>query len=319
MGWGLENERLPALSTGDKMTYDIYSRAEKINFVREYVASKENLARYCRERSLNASSFKNWVGKYKEEAKTSHGMDIAYFPDQQIKDGIPLAHLDWSVRWADEHRPPVIVLAGDYADMPSLSTHDKTGSKYFEGKRYRNDVDAVKYALERQIGGIQRIYSPKIYITLGNHCDRINRAINNNPCQLEGMIGIEDLGFADYGIKVIPFLEILELQGIWFSHYFYNQNSGRPYGGQVASRIDKVGNSFVQGHEQGLLTGHKPLANGKIHRGIVAGSFYLHDENYKGAQGNNHWRGLLLLKNAKDGDYDLQEFKMAGLKDKYDR
>jgi len=45
----------------------------------------------------------------------------------------------------------------------------------------------------------------------------------------------------------------------------------------------------------------------------------LHDENYKGAQGNNHWRGLLLLKNAKDGDYDLQEFKMAGLKDRYDR
>ena len=133
------------------------------------------------------------------------------------------------------------------------------------------------------------------------------------------MIGIEDLGFADYGIKVIPFLEILELQGIWFSHYFYNQNSGRPYGGQIASRIDKVGNSFIQGHEQGLLTGYKSLANGKIHRGIVAGSFYLHDEDYKGAQGNGHWRGLLMLKNAKKGNYDLQEFNMAGLKDRYDK
>jgi hypothetical protein len=222
------------------MTYDIYTRAEKVNFVREYVTSKESLLGFCRAKGIHHQTFKNWVVKYKEDTKASAGMDIAYFPDQQIKDGIPLSHLDWSVRWADEHRPPIIVLACDYADMPSLSMHDKVGSKYFEGKRYRLDVDSVKFALERQIGAIQKIYNPKIYLTLGNHEDRINRAINNNPCQLEGMIGIEDLGFEQYGITVVPFLEILELQGIWFSHYFYNQNSGRPYGGQVSSRIDKT-------------------------------------------------------------------------------
>jgi hypothetical protein len=307
------------------MIYDIRTRAEKVNLVREFVTSKEKLAKYCRDKKLCASSFKLWVGKYGEEAgklaKLDSGKNIAYFPDQQIKDGIPLAHLDWSVRWTEEHRPDIIVLAGDYADMPSLSMHDKAGSKYFEGKRYRNDIDCVNSALERQIGAIRKIngYNPKIYITLGNHCDRITRAINNNPCQLEGMIGIEDIEFKKYDITVVPFLEILELQGVWFSHYFYNQNSGRPYGGQVASRIDKVGNSFVQGHEQGLLTGHKPLANGRIHRGIVAGSFYLHDENYKGAQGNNHWRGLLMLENTKDGNFDLREFSMANLKDRYDR
>ena len=302
------------------MGYQKHSREFKLKLVREVLAPKSNAAKVERKYKLKRGSLSSWVKKYQREILTTTPYDIAVIPDQQVKPDVDISYIPHLTRWHDEYRPPVIVLMGDYGDMPSLGTHSKIGSKYFEGKRYQADIDSVHRALDLQIGGINKIngYNPTIYMIMGNHEHRITRAIENDPVHLEGLISLDDLKYEDYGIEVIPFLEILKLSGVWFSHYFYNQNSGRPYCGQIVGRIEKVGNSFVQGHEQGLLTGHKPLADGKIHRGIVAGSCYLHDEEYKGAQGNGHWRGALMLRNVCEGNFDLREFRIETLKESYD-
>ena len=42
-------------------------------------------------------------------------------------------------------KPEVIVCLGDMADLPSLSSYDR-GTKGFEGRRYRKDIEATHQA-----------------------------------------------------------------------------------------------------------------------------------------------------------------------------
>jgi predicted MPP superfamily phosphohydrolase len=116
--------------------------------------------------------------------------------------GDPHAHPDYDNsrftalgRFIAKEKPQVIVCIGDMADMPSLSSYDK-GTKGFEGRRYKKDVKAVIDAQEKLFAPIKRIrgYKPKLHMCLGNHEDRITRAINNTP-ELDGAIGIEDLQY----------------------------------------------------------------------------------------------------------------------------
>jgi hypothetical protein len=46
---------------------------------------------------------------------------------------------------------------------------------------------------------------------------------------------------------------------------------------------------------------------------LVAGSFYQHDEDYKGPQGNDHWRGIVVLNEVEDGDYNIMPLGMKYL------
>jgi hypothetical protein len=43
------------------------------------------------------------------------------------------------------------------------------------------------------------------------------------------------------------------IDGVHYSHYFSNTHSGKPIGGSIDNRLNKIGHSFVAGHEQGLL------------------------------------------------------------------
>jgi hypothetical protein len=79
-----------------------------------------------------------------------------------------------------------------------------------------------------------------------------------------------------------------------YAHFFAQPLTGRAISGTIATRIAKIGGSFVQGHEQGLKRGEVQYATGETAYGVVAGSCYLHDEPYKGAA-NRHWRGVVVL------------------------
>jgi hypothetical protein len=89
--------------------------------------------------------------------------------------------------------------------------------------------------------------------------------------------------------------------------------TGKSWGGTVASMLNNIGFSFTMGHKQGLGLANKALANGKMIRGLVAGSFYSHDEDYKGPQANNHWRGAIYKHEVKDGNYCLMELSLKYL------
>ncbi len=75
--------------------------------------------------------------------------------------------------------------------------------------------------------------------------------------------------------------------------------------------------SCVAGHQQGLqiATGHR--ADGARLTSIIAGSCYEHDEDYMGPQGNKHWRGLLVLHECKEGEFDLMPVSLNYINKKY--
>jgi hypothetical protein len=75
-------------------------------------------------------------------------------PDTQVKPGSSLKHLEWAGKYAVEKKPDVIVHIGDHWDMPSLSSWD-VGKKSFEGRRYKDDIDAGIKGLETFLAPIR--------------------------------------------------------------------------------------------------------------------------------------------------------------------
>lgn len=246
-------------------------------------------------------------------------------PDTQVKEGVPTDHLKWISAYIVDRRPDVVVHLGDHWDMPSLSLYDKPGSKTMEGKRYRADVDAGNAGFEllnselvsenkRLARNKKTQWKPELHLLRGNHEERILRAIEREP-KLEGVIGYDDL--KSPGWQVHDFQDVVTLDDLWYSHYFYNPMNGRPYTGTIENILKSIGHSFVQGHRQTHLSGIRYVGN-EQQRGLISGACYLHHEDYRGPQGNYHWRGVSVLHEVQDGAYDLMEVSLNYLCGKYE-
>lgn len=247
-------------------------------------------------------------------------------PDTQARPGTPSDHLSWIGKYILERRPDVIVHLGDHWDMPSLSSYDK-GKKAMEGRRYAEDVEKGNADLDLLIAPTRKHnakrlcrdpYNPRWILLRGNHEYRIQRAIDDNA-QLDGAIGFDDL--ESPGWEVHDFLKPVFVDGIGYSHFWANPMTGRPIGGMMETRLKTIGHSFTAGHQQTLQTGIRFIQgpNGQVQqRGLVAGSCYLHTEDYLGWQGNAHWRGVILKHEVRDGGYDILEASMDFLSRKYE-
>lgn len=237
-------------------------------------------------------------------------------PDCQVRPGEPTDHLTWIGKYIVEKKPDVVVNIGDFADMPSLSHWDK-GTKRIEGTSITQDIHATKLGMSKLMKPLKRYnegrrrrkqeeYLPRLVMTLGNHEDRINRALNNNA-QID-CFGVDDLQYRSFGWEVHEYQAVVNIDGIQYSHFFINPNNGRALGGMMPTRIKNVGQSFSQGHLQTLMWDSiwLPGPHGtQIQRcGLIAGACYLHDEHYKGPQGNGHWRGIVVKNEVYEGGYD---------------
>jgi len=101
-------------------------------------------------------------------------------------------------------------------------------------------------------------------------------------------------------------------------HYFQSSHSARPIGGSIPNKLTKIGASFVHGHQQGLDMGTKMMGNGKTWWGIQAGSCYTHIESYRGAQGQRHWRGVIVLNEVANGEHCPMPLSLDYLCRKYE-
>jgi hypothetical protein len=236
-------------------------------------------------------------------------------PDTQCKPRGSIEHIKWAARAILKYKPDVVVHLGDHWDMPSLSSHDKAGSKQMEGARYLEDVDSGNRPF-RLIDEATRKVGAEGHYLFGNHEERIVRCINNDP-KFEGAVSLNHLDTGSF-IRH-PFLEVVVLDGVHYAHYFANTHSPYAIGGSIDNRLNKIGESFVQGHQQGFQYGCRVYPTGKTRHGLVAGSFYLHDEDYKGLQGNDHWRGIVVLNEVEDGDYNIMPLGMNYLEKAFGR
>jgi hypothetical protein len=233
-------------------------------------------------------------------------------PDCQVKPNQSVKYLENIGRYIVEKLPEVIVCIGDFADMPSLSSYD-TGKKSFEGRTYKADVRAVHKGMEALLGPLhkfqekqrklkKKVYKPRMILTLGNHEDRITRAVEYDR-KLEDLISIEDLNYEQYGWEVYDFLDVVVVDGIAYSHYFASGVMGRPVTSAQAL-LNKKHMSCFAGHQQGRQIAYARKADGSEITAIIAGSCYEHNEDYLNIQGNQHWRGFYVLHEVNNGSFD---------------
>ncbi len=247
--------------------------------------------------------------------------------DTQCKPGTSLDYLSHIGEYIAEKKPDVIVHIGDHFDFESLSSYDK-GKKAMEGRRLVLDIEAgmegmrrltdpIKRLQEQQRANKKKVYSPRMVFCTGNHEDRFDRMANDNP-ELDGFVGTATLNLEQFGWEVFPFLKPVAIDGIHYVHYLMNPMNGRPRAGNAAAQIKAVGGSFVVGHKQVLdIAIADNQLDGKYRIGIINGACYPHDEAYKGYQGNQHFRGLMVLNEVHDGFGLPMPISLDYLKERY--
>lgn len=250
-----------------------------------------------------------------------------YIPDTQCKMGVKLDHMRWAGQYIADtfggsKNKIKVIAAGDGADMESLSSYDK-GKGAMEGRRYKKDIEAAENGwglFEEGLATATGSWVPDAKVlTLGNHEDRINRAINQDIHTLEGVISVDDLPYKGLGWDVHDFLKVVKLDGIMYAHYFQNAMGRAMSGENIKLTMRKLGGSFTHGHRQGMDSGMYFTADGRQVNGLWAGSFYLHDEDYLGYQGNAaHWRGIVVCHDVRQGQYDIMPVSMDFLCRRYE-
>lgn len=246
-------------------------------------------------------------------------------PDVQAKPGLDFGFLTAIGNYLVEKKPDVIVNIGDFADMESLSSWD-FGKKSFEGRRYKKDIEAAHEAMKALLTPIwdfnarakknkEKQYKPRMVLTLGNHEQRIERAVNDDS-KLEGVLSIKDLRYEEFGWEVHGFTEVVVIDGVAYSHYFTTGVAGRP-ATTASALLSKKHQSCIAGHQQGRQIASAFRADGTPITCIIAGSCYEHEESYMGPQGNKHWRGVVVLHEVNNGSFDEMFVSLGWLKEKY--
>jgi hypothetical protein len=235
-------------------------------------------------------------------------------PDTQVAPGDPLDHLEWIGQDIARRKPDVIVHIGDHWHMDSLSMHDSIGSLSREGARVEDDIVAGLLGMERLVAPIRdelariarrRItkWRPRMVFCEGNHEYRVQRAVEADPRWI-GTLSMRHMDVERFGFERHEFLKPVEIDGVHYAHYWQSEKTSKPIGGSMDNRLNKICVSFVCGHEQGLLLHRRDLPVGKTIHAVIAGSCYLKAESYRGAQRSNEWRGVVVLNDVRNGDFE---------------
>lgn len=234
-------------------------------------------------------------------------------PDVQARPGVPLQHLGWVGNYIAEKRPDVIVCIGDFADMDSLSTYDR-GTLKAEGKRLKADLECARVAMDTLCKPFLHLpdYRPEMHLTQGNHEERAERFANEHP-YLEGIIGTHMLKYEEWGWKVHPFLEVVTIDGVEYSHYFKVDGSIRPIS-SARALLNKRHCSAIMGHNQKTDVAFQPTTH---QWSIFCGICNLHDEDYLGPQGNTVRRQILVLHEVEEGRFDPMFVSLKFLEKSY--
>jgi hypothetical protein len=251
---------------------------------------------------------------------------ILVIPDSQVRPGDSYDFLSWIGQYAVDIQPDIIVHLGDFADMPSLSSHDKAGSKSMEGQRYKADIKSVHEGMTALLAPIKEHqaflkknhrprWKPRMVMLGGNHEHRINRAIHNDP-KLDGLISLDDLKYKEFGWETVPFLQPINIEGVMFCHYFVSGVMGNPCT-TARSILTKHHQSCIAGHQQGRDIAFGKRADGSEMTAMIVGSCYEHDEHYLNHQTNNHWHGVVVLHEVNNGTFDEMMVSLRYLRNKY--
>lgn len=220
-------------------------------------------------------------------------------------------------------RPDCVVHIGDGPDMPSLSGYDR-GKKSFQGRTYKQDIEAWLDFQDRMWYPVKKRKKklPDSYYLIGNHEERIDRAIQLQP-ELEGAIGYQDLELERYWSEVVPYAGrtpgILCIDDIYYAHYFVSGVMGKPVSGErpAYSLITKQYASCTQGHTHTLDTCVRTTVGRQKINGLVCGCFIDYHVDWAGNTQDLWWPGVIVKHNVEGGCYDPQFISLKALQKEY--
>ena len=222
----------------------------------------------------------------------------------------------WAGKLARDLKPDTIICMGDFSSLDSLSSYDK-GKKSFEGRRYKKDIDHAHDALEKFNKGLNGRRSRKVML-LGNHEDRIDRIVNETP-ELDGTISTKDLKFKEFGWEVIAYQEPVAIDGVHYCHNYPTGIMGKPISG------DNIARSLLLKNKVSSTVGHCHLFDysmctiptGRKVIGLSAGCYLHHKEDYAKNTQRLWWSGLIVKRNVKQGEYDIETVEYNSVKRRY--
>lgn len=227
---------------------------------------------------------------------------------------------DWLANFIEDKKPDVIVDIGDWGDLDSIGKYNK-GTKASWNSSFKRDVDAFRDASKRAFGRISRIkgYSPYLVRLGGNHDEgRIDKFVNDNP-ELEGTIELRALGLRDYSAQYVPFLKVKIIDGVAYSHYFYDKDA-RYALGTARQVLNKKHYSCSWGHSHLFDYAEGTSGNGKRVTVLNVGCFLdpAQSMGYAGPQARDRWRsGLVLKHDVHQGMYDLEWYSIERIQRLY--
>lgn len=253
--------------------------------------------------------------------QVARGPKHGVWGDTQICAGDDLRYIEHTALYFADKRPDVVVQLGDWADMVSLSSYDSKAKKAVDQRSVRYDFEAANEAWATVDAIWKREgYNPRKVYLLGNHENRIDRFIADNP-EFSGDVNTGRFVAKELGWEVIPFLDVVVIDGVAYSHYFPRGPSGRVTqtkngAPNAITMIKREMRSCTAGHMQGLDVAIYQTSERTL-RGVILGSSYPKEEHYLSQQGNRHWRGVLMKHSVRDGNYDLVEVPLDYLEAKY--
>jgi hypothetical protein len=225
----------------------------------------------------------------------------------------------------------VVIDLGDFADMKSLSSYDKN-KRPSENERIQLDIDYARDARRRATQPVlayinkKRQWKEKVprvrFVALGgNHENRWNRLKNDEPLW-DIFDSIDDIsGAVEQGWELYPFLEVVNINGVNFCHYFESGAKRLAISGATPGRtlVQKMHQSCVAGHLHEYHVHRESTALGTC-IGLVAGCYMEADEEYAGPQGNpRYWRGITVLEDVVDGNFNDRKIPLEHIKQRYHR
>ena len=245
-------------------------------------------------------------------------MTHVVIPDCQIKPGVDTSFLDWIGKYIAHIKPNRIICLGDFADMQSLYNYKKES---FDSAQYKEDINSAIDAMEILMSPIRDEmrkcpdWKPTFDFTLGNHEYRITKVANTDK-KIGSFISVDDLRYEKFGWTVHDFLKPVILDDIAYAHYFTATNMGAPIP-SAKNLVDRKHMSCVMGHRQNWEMHRTGRPDGTEIRGLLAGSCYLHDEDYLGYQNNDYSRQIWVLNNIHKGSFNPIQVELKQLKRVY--
>lgn len=230
---------------------------------------------------------------------------------------------DWLSKLIIDVRPDVVINLGDQFDMPSLSSYDK-GKRSFHGRSYTRDIASGLEFSERLWEPVRQTKKRLPYRVFleGNHEHRIEKALDLSP-EMQGTISFKDYGLDKYYDEVVRYdggtPGTLQIDGIWYAHYFVSGVMGRPISGEhpAYSLTTKLGSSCTAGHLHTADLSIRSGVNGRKTMGLLAGCYFDYDNDWAGKANNLYWRGVVIKRNVNDGQYDPEFVSIDQLRKEY--